>query len=173
MFASFSLSMSIRVALIGVGNCAKSLLEGLSFYSSDPSPDVGLMHPLIGGLKVSDIEVVAAFDIDERKVGKPLFSAAQSEPNNTLELAPMSRSSVIVERGPTMDSVIVVEGTLKIYFRDREIELNPGEFVIVPRGVEHKPESENVASVMLCEPKATTHTGDVKCNLTVEKLEWI
>lgn len=93
-----------RIAIIGVGNCAKSLLEGLEYYKSGTA--VGLMNPLIGGYAVGDIHCVAAFDIDARKVGRLLHEAATAEPNRTLELAPIAYSDVVVKRGHTLDSVI-------------------------------------------------------------------
>ena len=97
---------SIKVAIIGVGNCAKSLIEGVEFYSKNPSETVGLIHETVGGYTVADIEFVAAFDIDERKVEKTLDKAIESEPNRTLKLFDVSQSSVIVKRGPTYDSVV-------------------------------------------------------------------
>lgn len=68
---------------------------------------------------------------------------------------------------------LVVKGSLTIRLRDGDIRLGEGEFFIVPRGVEHKPVSEEEAHVLVFEPKATLHTGDVKSELTVEKLDWI
>ena len=98
--------MGIRVGIVGVGNCAKSLVEGLALYTSRPQVSVGLTRTRIGPYLVADIEIVAAFDIDQRKVGKPLHQALNSEPNRTMQLCPMSDSPVIVERGPTGDSLI-------------------------------------------------------------------
>lgn len=68
---------------------------------------------------------------------------------------------------------LVVKGSLTINLRDGEIELSEGEFCIVPKGVEHKPFAEQEAHILMFEPKSTQHTGDVKSELTVEKLEWI
>jgi len=68
---------------------------------------------------------------------------------------------------------LVVKGSLTIRLRDRDIQLNEGEFFIVPRGVEHKPFSEKEAHVLVFEPKVTLHTGSEKTDLTVEELEWI
>ena len=67
----------------------------------------------------------------------------------------------------------VVHGMLTIQFRDRDVDLSEGEFLIVPKGVEHCPKSESGADVMLLEPKSTLNTGDVINERTVEKLEWI
>lgn len=98
--------VKIRVGVVGVGNCLKSLLEGISYYTANPAEEAGLMHPLVGEYRISDIEIVAAFDIDSRKVGKPLHLAAESSPNHTAPLAAIPPSGIIVERGPTFDSVI-------------------------------------------------------------------
>jgi len=68
---------------------------------------------------------------------------------------------------------LVVKGSLTIKLKDGDIQLNEGEFFIVPRGIEHKPFSEQEAHVLVFEPKSTQHTGDVKSELTVEKLDWI
>jgi mannose-6-phosphate isomerase-like protein (cupin superfamily) len=68
---------------------------------------------------------------------------------------------------------LVVKGSLTIRLRERDIRLQEGEFFIVPRGVEHQPVSEEEAHVLVFEPKATLHTGDVQSELTVEKLDWI
>jgi len=68
---------------------------------------------------------------------------------------------------------LVVSGTLTIKLRDKDIHLDPGEFLIVPKGVEHKPVSESEAHVLVFEPKATKHTGDVESELTVKKFDRI
>ena len=96
----------IKVAIVGAGNCAKSLVEGVTFYSTNPNDTVGLIHHKIGGYSVSDIEFVAAFDIDERKVDKPLNEALAAEPNRTITIAKLEPSKIIVKRGPTHNSVI-------------------------------------------------------------------
>ena len=74
----------IKVAIVGVGNCASSLIQGISYYRHRNETDVpGVMYPNIGGYDSHDIEVVAAFDVDERKVGKSLEEAIFAQPNNT------------------------------------------------------------------------------------------
>jgi len=98
--------MPINVAIIGTGNCAKSLVEGVAFYSKNKDDKVGLMHPYIGKYHPSDIRFVAAFDIDERKVGKKLHEAINAEPNKTIKIADVPKYDVLVQRGPTHDSVI-------------------------------------------------------------------
>jgi myo-inositol-1-phosphate synthase len=100
----------IPVGIVGVGNCASSLLQGIEFYRAgerDPSePPIGLMHEVIGGYRPTDIEVVCAFDIDRRKVGQPLDVAAFAPPNNTRTLWPkLPASSVTVEMGPILDGI--------------------------------------------------------------------
>lgn len=98
--------MSIRIAIAGVGNCASSLVQGISYYADPENGTVGLQHPELGGYRVSDLQVVAAFDVDARKVNKPLEQALFALPNNTKifcsELAP---SGVTVQMGPILDGV--------------------------------------------------------------------
>ncbi len=97
----------IKVAIIGVGNCASSLVQGVHKYVEIPD-DVevtGVMHNNIGGYRIEDIDVVAAFDIDENKVGKDLSEAIFTTPNNTLKFADVPKTGVIVNRGMTHDSV--------------------------------------------------------------------
>lgn len=94
----------IRLAIAGIGNCASSLIEGLNFYKQNPENDQGLLFPLIGGYSVRDIEVVAAFDISARKVNRPISEAIYQPPNNNVRIPGVSvNSSVIVQRGPTLD----------------------------------------------------------------------
>jgi mannose-6-phosphate isomerase-like protein (cupin superfamily) len=68
---------------------------------------------------------------------------------------------------------LVVKGSLTIKLKDGDIQLNKGEFFIVPKGVEHKPEAEQETHVMVFEPKSTQHTGNVKSELTVDEIDWI
>ncbi len=99
----------IRVGIVGVGNCASSLLQGVEFYREDgegPKHDSagGLMHVDLAGYRPGDLQVVCAFDIDERKVGKPLEVAALAAPNNTMQLYPkLPNYKVRVEMGPVLD----------------------------------------------------------------------
>jgi myo-inositol-1-phosphate synthase len=100
----------IRLAVVGVGNCASSLVQGLSYYSSPGEdgalPSLGLMHPSLGGYRVGDIEIVAAFDIDTRKVGRPLEEAIFANPNNTKQYFPdVNASGVTVQMGTILDGV--------------------------------------------------------------------
>ena len=98
---------SIKVAIIGVGNCASSLVQGISKYVELPGDaDVpGIMHNTIGDYHIEDIEVVAAFDIDENKVGKDVSDAIFTQPNNTLKFADVPHLGVPVERGMTHDGI--------------------------------------------------------------------
>ena len=97
----------IKVALIGVGNCASALVQGLQHYGNCNTEQecVGLRNLLLGGYYPKDIQTVAAFDIDDRKVGKDLSEAIFAEPNNTPKLIETAPSNVIVHRGPTLDGV--------------------------------------------------------------------
>ena len=97
----------IKIAVLGVGNCASSLVQGIEFYKNSPEKKViGLMHYDIGGYKAEDIEVVAAFDIDKRKVGKPLNEAIFARPNCTKIFCPdIPENGVIVKMGNVLDGV--------------------------------------------------------------------
>jgi myo-inositol-1-phosphate synthase len=97
----------VRVAIIGVGNCASSLVQGVEFYknASEEECPPGLMHVRLGGYHVGDIEFSAAFDIDADKVGKDLSEAIFVPPNNTYKFADVPRSDVPVQRGMTHDSL--------------------------------------------------------------------
>ncbi len=95
----------IRVAIAGVGNCASSLVQGIEHYQ-DAEPDdfvPGLMHVVLGGYHVRDVEFVAAFDVDSTKVGQDLGKAINAHPNNTVRFAEVPELGVQVQRGPTLD----------------------------------------------------------------------
>ena len=97
----------IRVAIIGVGNCASSLVQGVHYYrNAKPGQHIpGLMHVDLGGYHVRDVEFVAAIDIDRNKVGKDLADAIYAEPNNTYRFADVPKSGVKVSRGMTHDGI--------------------------------------------------------------------
>ncbi|MGE0228015.1 MAG: inositol-3-phosphate synthase [Dehalococcoidia bacterium] len=97
----------INVAIIGVGNCASSLVQGVEFYRNAEAGQVipGLMHPVLGGYHINDIRFTAAFDIDINKVGKDLSEAIYSEPNNTIKFADVPNAGVRVDRGMTHDGL--------------------------------------------------------------------
>src|SRR6266540_3355349 len=109
----------IRVAIVGVGNCASALVQGLEFYRNAPAgePVPGLMHVNLGPYHVSDVEVVAAFDVDGKKVGRDVSGAIFSEPNNTIRFADVPPLGVDVLRGPTLDG-------LGQYYREMVTESN-------------------------------------------------
>lgn len=98
---------SIRVAIVGVGNCAASLVQGVHFYAdADPSARVpGLMHVQFGPYHVRDIEFVAAFDVDAKKVGFDLSDAIGASENNTIKIADVPPTGVTVQRGVTNDGL--------------------------------------------------------------------
>ena len=97
----------VRVAIIGVGNCASSLVQGVEFYKNAPEDEFvpGLMHVRLGDYHVRDVEFSAAFDIDINKVGKDLAEAIFTAPNNTYKFADVAPLGVRVRRGMTHDSV--------------------------------------------------------------------
>ncbi len=103
----------IRVAIAGVGNCASSLIQGISYYKeADPNESVpGLMHVELGGYHVRDLEPVVAFDVDAAKVGTDLSKAMFAGQNNTIRFAEVGYLGVTVQRGPTFDG-------LGRYYRD-------------------------------------------------------
>jgi len=107
----------IRVAIVGVGNCAASLVQGVHFYrDADPSSTVpGLMHVKFGPYHVSDIQFVAAFDVDAKKVGQDLSEAIVASENNTIKLCDVPPLNVPVQRGHTLDG-------LGKYYRETIVE---------------------------------------------------
>jgi myo-inositol-1-phosphate synthase len=98
---------SVRVAIIGVGNCASALVQGVHYYRNAPDHGFipGLMHPRLGGYHVGDIDFSAAFDIDERKVGRDLSEAIFQPPNNTVRFSEVPALGVPVHRGMTHDGL--------------------------------------------------------------------
>ena len=98
---------SVRVAIVGVGNCASSLVQGVEYYrDADPAGRVpGLMHVTFGPYHVSDVEFVAAFDVDAKKVGRDLAEAIGASENNTIKICDVPPTGVTVQRGPTLDGL--------------------------------------------------------------------
>ena len=100
-------SRKVRVGIVGVGNCASSLVQGLSYYrdakGNEPVP--GLMNVEIGEYHVSDVEVSAAFDVNASKVGRDISEAIFAQPNNTQRFAAVPHSGIIVNRGKTLDGI--------------------------------------------------------------------
>ena len=95
----------IKVALAGVGNCASAFIQGLRYYSMFTEKPVGLRNPQLGGFTPSDIQVVAAFDVDNRKVGKDLSEAIFAPPNNAPRVTDMLATGVAVKKAPTLDGI--------------------------------------------------------------------
>ncbi|MGZ8805029.1 MAG: inositol-3-phosphate synthase [Microbacterium sp.] len=117
---------TVRIAIVGVGNCASSLVQGLTYYKdADPADGVpGLMHVELGGYHVRDVEVVAAFDVDANKVGKDVAEAIFTEPNNTIRFSEVAPLGVTVSRGRTLDGL----GT---YYREIVTESDAPEVDVV------------------------------------------
>jgi myo-inositol-1-phosphate synthase len=100
-------SGKVRVGIVGVGNCASSFVQGLSYYrdvtGNEPVP--GLMNIEVGGYHISDVEVSAAFDVNASKVGQDLSDAIFAAPNNTQRFASVPKSGIVVRRGKTLDGL--------------------------------------------------------------------
>src|SRR4029453_15295899 len=98
---------TIRVGIVGVGNCAASLVQGVHYYrDADPAHKVpGLMHVELGPYHVRDIEFVAAFDVDAKKVGRDLSEAILASENNTIKICDVPPLGVSVQRGHTLDGL--------------------------------------------------------------------
>lgn len=116
----------VRVGVVGVGNCASSLVQGLSYYreakSNEPIP--GLMNVELGGYHISDVEIASAFDVNARKVGRDVSEAIFAEPNNTQRFSAVPKSGIRVNRGKTLDG-------LGKYLRDEIEESEEGEADVV------------------------------------------
>ena len=97
----------IRVGIVGLGNCASSLIQGVEYYKdADPASTVpGLMHVQFGDYHVRDLEFVTAFDVDSKKVGIDIAEAITASENNTIKLTDVPPTGVVVERGHTLDGL--------------------------------------------------------------------
>ncbi len=100
-------SNAVRIALVGVGNCASSLVQGIAYYrnAKQDEPVPGLMHVDLGGYHIRDIEVCAAFDVTASKVGRDIAEAIYAPPNNTFRFADIGSTGVTVQRGRTLDGI--------------------------------------------------------------------
>ena len=129
----------VRIAIVGAGNCASSLVQGLEYYRDASSEDTvpGLMHVELGGYHIRDVEVVAAFDVDAKKVGRDLSETLVSEPNNTIRFAEIPHLGVAVSRGKTLDGL----GT---YYRQMIEESDAPEVDVV------RTLKESGADVLIC-----------------------
>ncbi|MCQ1948540.1 inositol-3-phosphate synthase [Arthrobacter jinronghuae] len=129
----------IRVAIVGVGNCAASLVQGVQYYrSADPNETVpGLMHVKFGDYHVNDVQFVAAFDVDSKKVGLDLADAIGASENNTIKIADVPQTGITVQRGHTLDG-------LGKYYRETitESDASPVDIVAALR--------DNAVDVMVC-----------------------
>src|SRR5258708_3839050 len=97
---------TIKIAILGVGNCASSLVQGLEYYKNATQEKViGLMHPVLGGYPISAITIVAAFDVNKEKVGKDVSQAIHAYPNNTKVFATVKKTGVIVQKTPVFDGI--------------------------------------------------------------------
>src|SRR3954463_4640485 len=98
---------SVRVAIVGVGNCATSLIQGVHYYrdANPAAPVPGLMHVEFGEYHVGDVEFVAAFDVDAKKVGFDLSEAINSSENNTIKITDVPPLGLPVQRGPPSDGL--------------------------------------------------------------------
>ncbi|HSW66065.1 MAG TPA: inositol-3-phosphate synthase [Bacillota bacterium] len=101
------MAQKIKVAIVGVGNCASSLVQGIDYYkqAAEDSFVPGVMHVSFGGYHICDIEVVAAFDVNSNKVGKDIAEAIYAAPNNTAVFCKVAKTGVRVSRGPVLDGV--------------------------------------------------------------------
>ncbi|MCC9197343.1 inositol-3-phosphate synthase [Arthrobacter sp. zg-Y820] len=129
----------IRVAIVGVGNCAASLVQGVQYYR-DADPDLtvpGLMHVKFGQYHVNDVQFVAAFDVDSKKVGLDLADAIGASENNTIKIADVPQTGITVQRGHTLDG-------LGKYYRETIVE-SDAELVDIVASLR-----ENNVDVMVC-----------------------
>ncbi|MGQ9506570.1 MAG: inositol-3-phosphate synthase [Candidatus Bathycorpusculaceae bacterium] len=115
----------IKVALAGVGNCASALIQGLKYYSKyeNAEESIGLRHLILGGFHPRDVKIVAAFDIDSRKVGKDLSEAIFAPPNNAPKIADIQPCNVIVQKGPVLDGVGEYAKTVVQISEEQEVDV--------------------------------------------------
>ena len=107
MHGTSPIERKLRVGIVGVGNCASSLVQGINFYGSANSnvQPIGLMHNDLGGYAVGDIQLASAFDVNALKVGRDVADAIFAKPNNTHEFSRPAQTGIIVQRGPTFDGI--------------------------------------------------------------------
>ncbi len=164
----------IRIAIAGLGNCASSLIQGIEYYRSlgkdDPHRSIGLMHYNLGGYRPGDIEVVAAFDIDKRKVGRPLEEAVFAKPNCTkVFFKNLPKYKVTVQMGEVMDGV---SPHMMDYSEDRRVVVSgerPCDVVEVIRDsgtqilLNYLPVGSEKASAFYAEACLTTGASLINC----------
>ena len=95
----------IKIAIAGMGNCASAIIQGAKYYSENPQDTIGLTAYNLGGYEPGDIEVVAAFDVADTKVGKDVSEAIYAKPNNTITVAEVPHMGITVQKGPTLDGL--------------------------------------------------------------------
>jgi len=97
----------IRVGIVGVGNCANSLVQGVTYYKNAAIDQEipGLMHAVVGGYHINNVKFVAAFDVDKKKVGLDLADAIWASENNTIKFSDVAKTGVLVQRGLTLDGL--------------------------------------------------------------------
>ncbi len=127
----------IKVGIVGIGNCCSSLIQGLSYYKYVKESNQfipGLIHPVLGGYKISDVEIVAGFDVDKRKVGKDLSIAIFSEPNCTKKFCDVPILDTIIQKGPILDGIAP---HMNDYFQvdESQKELSKEEIISIIRDV--------------------------------------
>ncbi|HEY0402944.1 MAG TPA: inositol-3-phosphate synthase, partial [Blastococcus sp.] len=149
---------SVKVAIIGVGNCAASLVQGVQYYrDADETASVpGLMHVRFGEYHVSDIEFVAAFDVDAKKVGRDLSEAIVASENNTIKICDVPPLGVTVQRGTTLDG-------LGKYYRElvEESDEPPVDMVAALR--------ESGADVLVCYlPVGSQHAAEFYAQAAID-----
>ncbi len=120
----------IRVGIIGVGNCASALVQGIEYYKTTGESEIGLMHHEIGGYRLEDIIFTSAFDVGENKVGQPLSEAIYKEPNLVRWVPKVSDCDVIVKESPILDGVgIYVENKIKPIRNQRPVDVLKREII--------------------------------------------
>jgi myo-inositol-1-phosphate synthase len=126
----------IKVAIAGVGNCASALVQGIEYYRSARNAALeGIMRETIGGYKCSDVEIVAAFDVDRRKVGRPLEEAIFAKPNCTrIFQSSLPVSNVIVQAGPVLDGIAEHMADYPDDVAFRSADLEPTDIAAALRG---------------------------------------
>lgn len=127
----------IKIAIVGMGNCASSLIQGIEYYKNitDNEYIPGLMHNNLGGYKISDIKIVAGFDVDKRKIGTDISNAIFEKPNNTKKFSDVPILNVIVNKGPVLDGVAA---HMKYDFQvdDKQRELSTHDIVSILKETE-------------------------------------
>ncbi|MBV9966598.1 MAG: inositol-3-phosphate synthase, partial [Alphaproteobacteria bacterium] len=156
----------MRIAIVGAGNCASSLIQGVEFYrrtkSREPIP--GLMHLELGGYHVGDIDCVAAFDIAKGKVGRDLADALAASPNNTIRFTELRQTGVEVRRGPTHDGIghylqdVIVESSAAVDNIVKTLRATGAEIVI-----SYLPVGSEIASRWYAEQALAAGCGFINC----------